>query len=209
MVVSRIVGTYVVGLTLVGLVSSGCFPTAPPATTPPKTAANTTAGSPDLFGGKSAPKTTPGGEELLWGGRKPAEEPPIVQDEPEPAAPKSRPKPAYDPADPPPPAYEPPPTRAPAPRPGASDLPSVTGSRLTDADLDGLDARTLTMMRNEPFARRGYIFKRADLRAAFSAYDWYSPATSDLNAIQKTMSANEKVNVDVIRRYQERTGRKW
>lgn len=210
MVGSRIVGKFVVGLTLVGLVAAGCLSTAPPTGGPPKTASNA-ANLPDLFG-KPAPKTTPGGKELLWGNKKPAEEPPVVADEPEPVrapADASPPKPRSDPADPPPPAYEPPPKRIPAPRPGPSDLPSVTGSRLSDADLDGLDARTLTMIRNEPFARRGYIFKRADLHAAFAAYDWYAPSTSDLNAIQKSMSANEKANVDFIRRYQERTGRKW
>ncbi|MCW5940773.1 MAG: YARHG domain-containing protein [Fimbriimonadaceae bacterium] len=205
----RIVGSHAVCLTLVGLMAAGCFPTAPPTGVPPPKTAAASPGSNGLFG-KAAPKTTAEGKNILWGSKKAPEEP-VVPDEPAPEPEPTvttRPKPTSDPADPPT-RREPPIRRNPPAAPTGSDLPAVSGSRLSDADLAGLDARTLTMMRNEPFARRGYTFKRADLRAAFSAYDWYSPVTSDLNAIQKTMSANEKYNVDFIRRYQERTGRKW
>ncbi|CAN5459077.1 hypothetical protein BH11ARM2_BH11ARM2_17730 [soil metagenome] len=97
----------------------------------------------------------------------------------------------------------------PEPRPilsGTSALASVT---LSEFDLENLSPQVLTMLRNEPFARRGYIFKRNDLLQMFKKFNWYAPRTTNLTAVQAMLTAREKRNVDFIRSYQERNGLKW
>lgn len=44
-----------------------------------------------------------------------------------------------------------------------------------DRDISGLTLEELRYLRNEPFARKGYLFKDAVLRAWFQQYDWYQP----------------------------------
>lgn len=85
----------------------------------------------------------------------------------------------------------------------------LAGSRLDDDALLGIGPRSLTILRNEPFARRGYIFRRPELRAAFLLEDWYSPRTKDLAAVQKTFTKLESYNVDFIKRFQDRHGLNW
>lgn len=77
------------------------------------------------------------------------------------------------------------------------------------SDLDGLSAFELTSLRNEPFARRGYIFKRADLRRIFSRTSWYSPRTRNLAAVQRLLTRTERKNVDFVRSYQRQTGKEF
>lgn len=80
---------------------------------------------------------------------------------------------------------------------------------LDEAMLDGFTPMELTLFRNEPFARRGYIFKRREIAKHFEQFEWYSPRTSNLAAIQQSMSGLERRNVDLIRRYQESRGKGW
>gem|GEM_PF-5522792 len=79
----------------------------------------------------------------------------------------------------------------------------------TESDLEGLSAAALTILRNEPFARRGYVFKRRELRTAFREFGWYKPWTSDLPGVQRRLSARERRNVDFIRQFQEANGLQW
>lgn len=84
---------------------------------------------------------------------------------------------------------------------------SVLNQRhLSSSDLEGLTAFQLTLLRNEPFARRGYIFKRADLRRVFNATSWYSPRTRNLNAVQRLLTRTEIQNIDFIKAYQSSSG---
>ena len=68
---------------------------------------------------------------------------------------------------------------------------------LSPADLEGRDATTLRLARNEIFARNGRIFNDAALRAHFVKFDWYRPTSYEpqLNQI-------EKQNVALIRQFE-------
>lgn len=92
-----------------------------------------------------------------------------------------------------PPPAEPPPPPPPAPPPENPLLATLTsGSIPYGADLLGLyttvrddlacdpskvrlDAGSLRVLRNTPFARAGYTFESEDLVAVFSRQSWYSP----------------------------------
>lgn len=68
---------------------------------------------------------------------------------------------------------------------------------LSPADLEGKDAATLRLARNEIFARNGRIFNDAALRAHFEKFDWYKGTSYEpqLNQI-------EKKNVALIRQFE-------
>ena len=80
---------------------------------------------------------------------------------------------------------------------------------LAPSDLYGFSAKALTILRNEPFARRGYRFSRSELREAFSNFSWYRPRTSDLSAIESDFNSRERHNVTLISDYQKANGLEW
>lgn len=94
-------------------------------------------------------------------------------------------------------------------RPFSWGVSSLSRSPVSESDLARLTPKELTILRNEPFARRGYIFKRGDLAAVFRKMDWYVPRTHDLAAIQASLSKTESRNVAFIRAYQDATGKRW
>lgn len=79
---------------------------------------------------------------------------------------------------------------------------TMSTTRITKEDLDGLDAKQLTILRNIPYARRGLIFGRSDLESTFESQAWYHGTTSDSRAIYGQLSDVEKYNVAFIRAYQ-------
>jgi hypothetical protein len=91
-----------------------------------------------------------------------------------------------------------------APAPGGlpGRYPEASTRPLTDAELAGLDAAALRLMRNEIYARHGYLFQDPDLRRYFSAQPWYRPIGSEV-----TLSSVEQANVARIRRYEAREAR--
>ncbi|MFO1152787.1 MAG: TIR domain-containing protein [Rhodospirillales bacterium] len=120
-----------------------------------------------------------------------------------------------------------PPTQAPAPPPqqanavtsgtgggaqaGSSPLASPSGSPpgvypqaserlLTDADLSGLSADQLRLMRNEIFARHGRAFVDPALRDYFSAQPWYRPVSGSGDGGR--LSPIEQANVVKIRSFE-------
>ena len=103
------------------------------------------------------------------------------------------------------------PHRAEPSDPGPKDAisPALAGSNLEESDLEGLSAVALTVLRNDPFARRGYIFKRAALRNIFGAESWYAPRTHNVAAVERRFTRRERRNVDFIAAYQKATGRLW
>lgn len=60
---------------------------------------------------------------------------------------------------------------------------------------------TLRLMRNEIWARHGYIFTAPDLQQYFTAQPWYTPGNSN-DAIQ--LSDIEQLNVDLIKAMENR-----
>ena len=145
----------------------------------------------------------------------------------------SSPPPAFDPKAPavpyfPPPASAPPPVAPPVAAPTAPSPPPSpvypgtiasgpswpwTSERLiTDRDLQLLGARDLELMRNEIYARHGWVFKRDDLRQFFQSQPWYRPKGTLANREEANrlaaaaMNQIERRNVQIIQQY-ERGGR--
>lgn len=77
------------------------------------------------------------------------------------------------------------------------DYPFTSLRKVTDNDVAGLSPRELRIMRNEIYARHGYIFDSADLHNYFMEKRWYNPVTKDVN-----LSAIEKYNVEFIKQYE-------
>lgn len=78
--------------------------------------------------------------------------------------------------------------------------------RLTEDDLIGKSAFELDLMRNEPYARYGYSFKREDLLKHFSSQSWYKPTKANQFYILSKFSDTEKYNTQFILEYQLHTG---
>ncbi len=77
---------------------------------------------------------------------------------------------------------------------------AVMQRELTESELNGLTQWQLKLLRNEVFARHGYIFQTADMQRVFSQYSWYTPAYSDVTSM---LSHTEQYNVTLIKRHEE------
>lgn len=76
---------------------------------------------------------------------------------------------------------------------------SVSDDRLlTEQDLRGFTKGDLRLARNEIFARHGYTFDSAALRAHFEKYTWYNPIGKNVS-----LSPTEQQNVEFIKMYEE------
>lgn len=96
------------------------------------------------------------------------------------------------------------PTAAPrvsAPDPAAAGTyglwPQTSQRRLREEELYGLSSHELRLMRNEIYARHGYIFASADLRQYFSECPWYTPRSKNV-----TLSSVEQYNVNLIKSFE-------
>ncbi len=78
-------------------------------------------------------------------------------------------------------------------------FPMTSERYLTHDDVAGLSKRQLRLMRNEIFARHGYIFKSQDLIDHFNAQSWYTPVSRD---VTHELSDIEIKNIDFIKRYE-------
>ena len=80
---------------------------------------------------------------------------------------------------------------------------SLMSARLvTEADLRGRTAEEVTFLKNEPFARRGYIFKTNMIQNHFAAKSWYQPSARTLPELRGI----EAKNVTFIGKYQDTYG---
>jgi hypothetical protein len=70
---------------------------------------------------------------------------------------------------------------------------------LTAVDIAGYSSSELKIMRNEIYARYGYIFKSKEMRNYFTAQSWYTPRYSDVSSF---LSETEKKNIELIKRYE-------
>lgn len=66
---------------------------------------------------------------------------------------------------------------------------------LDQKELESKSLAELRVMRNEIFAKHGYIFKSQDLTEHFSNMDWYKPELSDVNHL---LTEIDKTNIDLI-----------
>ena len=75
------------------------------------------------------------------------------------------------------------------------EWPEGSTRELTPADLEGRDAAELRLMRNEIFARRGYVVESADLKRRFLKEKWEAPLFGDVSA---ALSDVEKRNIELL-----------
>jgi hypothetical protein len=87
----------------------------------------------------------------------------------------------------------------------------------TDEDLGPLSIRDLEIMRNEIYARHGWIFARRDLQAYFFSQPWYQPrgGPGDREWVNREVEASlsrlERENIRRIKAYEDakRAGSRW
>ncbi len=104
------------------------------------------------------------------------------------------------------PTYSPPtPPAVPPPQAAwGGRWPWTSGRLLQPGDLMPLSMLELELMRNEIFARHGWVFKRRDLRDYFSRQPWYSPKGDLSNReqvnrwVQTEVTPLEKKNIQII-----------
>ncbi|NNN06582.1 MAG: YARHG domain-containing protein, partial [Elusimicrobia bacterium] len=80
------------------------------------------------------------------------------------------------------------------------DLARYLGEPL-DADraLSHLQTTDARVLRNEIFARHGYIFSDPVMRHIFESTDWYVKRTTDAAQIGAEMNDTEKVNIEILK----------
>lgn len=73
-----------------------------------------------------------------------------------------------------------------------SDMYNICSDRLlTDEDIKHFTKKELRIVRNQIYAKHGYIFKSKDLQEYFSQFYWYSPTSRDVaRQLTKTETAN-------------------
>lgn len=79
------------------------------------------------------------------------------------------------------------------------DYPEASARYLTYDDIRGKSNWQLKIMRNEIYARYGYIFQTKEMWNYFSNKSWYYPTYYDVN---KMLTNVEKSNVAYIKRYE-------
>lgn len=76
--------------------------------------------------------------------------------------------------------------------------------RMTRAELEGKTRQEVAMLINEIYARHGYIFSTSGtgtVQSYFNSQKWYTPKTSDANAVQKEFNAVETANIRTLTDY--------
>jgi hypothetical protein len=82
---------------------------------------------------------------------------------------------------------------------GSGLYPQTSMRYLTYSDISHLNSYELKIMRNEIFARHGYIFQTRDMSDYFNAQNWYRPLFNDVSS---KLSEIERTNVKFIKQYE-------
>ena len=80
------------------------------------------------------------------------------------------------------------------------DYPEASTEILQPNELRMTSKEVLLLMRNEIFARHGYIFKRDDLYNHFIKKSWYNPRLKDVSHL---LSPIEKANIKLIKQFED------
>ena len=81
-------------------------------------------------------------------------------------------------------------------------LPEIASRYYTETELSGMDAHTLSLARNELYARHGYIFKKTELQEYFGAKQWYTPQVAEVP--DSSFNQYEKANLELIQNLEAR-----
>lgn len=68
---------------------------------------------------------------------------------------------------------------------------------ITIDQIENKNLEDLRIMRNEIFAKHGYIFNSQDLKDYFSNFDWYEPKFKDVNSL---LTETDKINIATIQK---------
>ncbi|MEW6125662.1 MAG: protein kinase [Acidobacteriota bacterium] len=71
----------------------------------------------------------------------------------------------------------------------------LEGAALNSADIEGISAPKLRLLRNTVYARHGRRFESADLQKYFNSKDWYEPRDDYQDS---RLTANDRKNVDLL-----------
>lgn len=82
---------------------------------------------------------------------------------------------------------------------GFGRYPVASNRILTYDDVAYMNKKDLTIMRNEIFARHGYIFKTQEMIEYFSKQNWYRPLYDD---VYKDLSDIENKNIQYIKSFE-------
>jgi hypothetical protein len=85
-----------------------------------------------------------------------------------------------------------------------NNLPYFMTRPLVENDLVGKSSYDLELMRNEIFARHGYIFARSDLRTYFGQQAWYIPKFSKEQFDYGSLTAVQVRNVSLISEFEKK-----
>ena len=85
-------------------------------------------------------------------------------------------------------------------------LPDSDKKILSVQDLAAFDRDTLNLALNEIFARHGYIFSDAELKAYFTKKSWYHGTVKAKDFDYGVFNSHEAFNIDLITSYQEQMG---
>lgn len=66
--------------------------------------------------------------------------------------------------------------------------------------LNHLNINPSRILRNEIFARKGYIFRNPKLKRIFEKTIWYKPVTNDIKTVSDLMEKVEFLNVELLRK---------
>ena len=80
--------------------------------------------------------------------------------------------------------------------------PAISTRYLTSEDLIDKSAWELKILRNEIFARHGYIFRNKELSDYFQRRSWYRPRYREAQKIYDLLSEVEKANIEIIRKHE-------
>ncbi|MBR3553895.1 MAG: YARHG domain-containing protein [Clostridia bacterium] len=73
---------------------------------------------------------------------------------------------------------------------------------LTTAYLDTLSKNQIDLIRNEIYARHGYIFKKKQYRTYFESQSWYHGTEPDMDKVQQQFNDYELQNIEILVKYQ-------
>ncbi len=103
-----------------------------------------------------------------------------------------------------PPAPAAPPVAAPRPTAGKpvakAAVPPYAPQVLTDADIVDSSPSDVSIMRNQIYARHGYIFRRKSLALYFAKQPWYHPSTHSEKTALASMTGIERRNLTFLAR---------
>jgi hypothetical protein len=85
----------------------------------------------------------------------------------------------------------------------SGDWPFLSVREVDESDFENETPQTLRLMRNEIFARHGYIFKSVDLVQHFKKQPWYKPAFANVDA---KLTPLEKSNIAFVAKMEKALG---